>query len=216
MKSGRRVAALAAFAMVTMVALSAAPAGAGEPFVFQSSNTANQEAGAPHVELISAEPGNMTLRFAIGSEGYGLIEYRVDGVTVDIGDNFVTGDGLHPYVCVETYEDPWLCDGPARSIEESFPADATVEVRLAITSNSAWAFDWTTFSVPVAEPSSTSQAIAPSMKKDCMKSGWRDFGFNNQGHCISFVMTSKDRRSLQPSRMGKPTYQPRNVPGSFR
>lgn len=34
----------------------------------------------------------------------------------------------------------------------------------------------------------------PSGKDECMKGGWVDFGFRNQGQCIRFVNTGKDSR----------------------
>lgn len=34
----------------------------------------------------------------------------------------------------------------------------------------------------------------PTSKDDCMKGGWQDFGFKNQGLCIQFVNTGKDSR----------------------
>jgi hypothetical protein len=192
MKSGRRSAALAAMAMAMVVAVTAAPMGSAAAYDYPSTNDTNRVVGAPHVEVVSAEPGNVTLRFATETEGYALIEYRVDGVTVDIGNNWVTGGVLNPYVCVEMTL--WLCEGEAASVDQPFQAAVTVEVRLAITSNPEWAFDWTTFEVPAAEPAAagdSSKAIGPSTKAECRKGGWAAFGFGNQGHCVSYVMTSK-------------------------
>ena len=34
----------------------------------------------------------------------------------------------------------------------------------------------------------------PSVKSDCKKGGWEEFGFRNQGQCIRFVNTGKDSR----------------------
>lgn len=34
----------------------------------------------------------------------------------------------------------------------------------------------------------------PTAKEDCMKSGWENFGFKNQGQCIRYVETGKDSR----------------------
>jgi hypothetical protein len=192
MKSGRRTAALAAFAMVTMVGLTSAPAGAAEePFVFQSSNELNRAVGAPHVELLSAEPGNVTLRFATTMDVHALIEYRVDGVKVGLGAHFVIDDILYDYVCVET-SNQW-CNDLFSSVEKSFPAESVVEVRLAAVSDPELSFDWTAFKVQTqgdhdggAEPQLT--------KDDCRRGGWEDLKFSNQGHCVRFVMTSKDRR----------------------
>jgi hypothetical protein len=35
---------------------------------------------------------------------------------------------------------------------------------------------------------------SPETRNDCMKGGWQDFGFKNQGQCIQFVNTGKDSR----------------------
>ena len=34
----------------------------------------------------------------------------------------------------------------------------------------------------------------PTTKNQCKKEGWKDFGFKNQGQCIQFVNTGKDKR----------------------
>jgi len=34
----------------------------------------------------------------------------------------------------------------------------------------------------------------PTTRADCMKGGWEAFGFRNQGDCVRFVETEKDRR----------------------
>ena len=195
MKSGRRIAALAAFAMVTMVALVAAPPDVSAEYLFQSSNSANTLTGAPHVDLVSAEPGNVTLRFSTNEAGFAFIEYRIDGVTIpNTFPNPVTGDPLQKYVCVEMDHYPAYCTGEAVSVEKSFSAQEKVEVRLAWTSNPDWSFDWTAFTVDTPEESTGSEPSAPPTKLDCKKGRWADFGFSNQGHCVSSVMTSKVRR----------------------
>lgn len=181
--------------MTVVVAVTAVSAGSASAYDFASTNDQNRAAGTPHVELISAEPGNVTLRFTTAMDGYALIEYRVDGEIVNLGTNWVTGDVLQPYVCVEISE--WICTGPSSSVEQSFPATATVEVRLAITDHPEWSFDWTPFSAPPPEASEAGGRIdeaEPFTKDDCRERGWEAYGFRNQGHCISYLETSKDRR----------------------
>jgi Spy/CpxP family protein refolding chaperone len=34
----------------------------------------------------------------------------------------------------------------------------------------------------------------PGSKSDCMRGGWADYGFRNQGQCIRFVNTGQDSR----------------------
>lgn len=46
---------------------------------------------------------------------------------------------------------------------------------------------------PTGEPQDLPTAD-PVTKADCMNHGWEDFGFRNQGQCVSFVETSKDSR----------------------
>ena len=73
-------------------------------------------------------------------------------------------------------------------------------MQLAITDHPEWSFDWTTFSAPPAGTGGDgyarrdSEPASPLMKSDCRNGGWDDYGFSNQGQCISYLMTSKDRR----------------------
>jgi len=46
---------------------------------------------------------------------------------------------------------------------------------------------------PPGEPQDLPTAD-PLIKADCMGGGWQSFGFANQGLCVSFVETGKDRR----------------------
>ncbi len=41
--------------------------------------------------------------------------------------------------------------------------------------------------------------VNPIIKSDCMKGGWSDFGFRNQGQCIRFIETGKDSRTGEGS-----------------
>lgn len=34
----------------------------------------------------------------------------------------------------------------------------------------------------------------PQTKADCMKDGWENYGFRNQGQCVRFIETGKDSR----------------------
>lgn len=38
------------------------------------------------------------------------------------------------------------------------------------------------------------EPTGPATKADCMKGGWEGFGFRNQGLCVAFVETGKDKR----------------------
>lgn len=35
----------------------------------------------------------------------------------------------------------------------------------------------------------------PQTRQDCMRGGWADYGFRNQGQCIRFVNTGMDNRT---------------------
>ena len=48
---------------------------------------------------------------------------------------------------------------------------------------------WLSDIVGLPEPSIT--IVLPSSRHDCMKEGWKSFGFENQGQCIQFVNTGK-------------------------
>ena len=43
-------------------------------------------------------------------------------------------------------------------------------------------------------PPEPEEPTDPTTKDYCMKSGWKDFGFKNQGQCVRFVETGKDSR----------------------
>ena len=50
-------------------------------------------------------------------------------------------------------------------------------------------------SLPELSIDVTATIIAnPTSKKDCKRGGWAAFGFRNQGQCVSFVQTGRDRR----------------------
>jgi len=165
----------AALAALTMIV---APAGSAAAYDFPSTNDDNRAAGLPHVNELSKGPGTVTLEFVNDTNSLTFFEYRIDGEIVP-GTNHpvVTGDPIYPGISVD-------CRGIAVPcvVEETFFADATVEVRLALGGERDWDFDWTEFTVD------------PAMKDDCKKGGWETFGFANQGQCIRFVNTGKDSR----------------------
>jgi hypothetical protein len=41
--------------------------------------------------------------------------------------------------------------------------------------------------------------VNPADKSECMKGGWSDFGFRNQGQCIRFIETGTDSRTADDS-----------------
>lgn len=175
---------VAALAALTMIVVPAGSASAAD-YVFPSTNDANREAGLPHVDEVSDTPSSVTLEFVNPTNALAFFEYRIDGATVGSTPHpVVTGDVIHPGVCVEGIVDfAPPCEPDV--ITRTFPATATVEVRLALGGERDWDFDWTTFDVGANDPTS---------KEDCKRGGWQQFGFRNQGQCVRFVNTGKDSR----------------------
>lgn len=173
----RTAAAVAALAMGLLMMITPAGSAAADDG-FPSTNDDNRDADQPHVNLVSEGPGTVTLEFVNPTYWLAFFEYRIDGETVGSTDHpIVTGDVIHPGVCVEgdvDFAPP--CEPDV--ITRTFSADATVEVRLALGGERDWDFDWTAF------------AVGPG----CRNGGWKMYGFRNQGQCIRFVNTGKDSR----------------------
>ena len=171
----RTAVALATVAVGLLMATGSAAA-----YVFPSTNDANRDAGRPHVNLVEAGPGTVTLEFVNDTNSLAFFEYRLDGATVGTTAHpVVTGDVIHPGVCVDGRSAPSCEPGPIR---ETFSAAVTVDVRLALGGERDWDFDWTPF------------AVGPATRADCERGGWVTFGFQNQGQCIRFVNTGQDSR----------------------
>jgi hypothetical protein len=176
-----RTRAATALAFATLVVLAAASPAAA--YDFPSTNDANRAAGLPHVNLVSTGPGTVTLEFVNPTDTLAFFEYRIDGQTVGSEPHpVVTGDVIHPGVCVDGRIPPACSAGP---VVRTFEADSVVEVRLALGDERDWDFDWTPFAVGANDPTT---------KDDCKNGGWELFGFRNQGQCIRFVNTGQDSR----------------------
>jgi hypothetical protein len=145
MRTRTRVAAtLAGLAVATtLIVVSAGPAAA---YDFPSTNDANRAADLPHVDLVSTGPGTVTLEFVNTRRVVAFFEYRIDGQTVGTTPHpVVTGDVIHPGFCIDGRPTPTA--GCTNSLVQTFEADATVEVRLALGGERDWDFDWTSFAV---------------------------------------------------------------------
>ena len=168
-----------ALAGLTMIVAPAGLASAEDEYVFPSTNDANRRAEQPHVNEVAKGPGTVTLEFVNPTYWLAFFEYRIDGQTDgSVAHPVVTGDVIHPAVCVEgdvNFEPP--CEPDV--ITRTFSAEATVEVRLALGGERDWDFDWTEFTV----------GAAPADRNDCKRGGWEIFGFRNQGECVAFVNT---------------------------
>lgn len=148
---------------------------------FPSTNDANRANGFPHVNLVEAGIGHVTLDFVNDTNSLAFFEVRIDGDTLTSGSAHpvVTGDFIYPGVTVDSrgIADPVI-------VTRTFDATSTVEVRLALGGERDWDFDWVIFeALPDA-----------STKADCQNGGWETYGFANQGQCIRFVETGKDSR----------------------
>jgi hypothetical protein len=170
-----------ALALVTALAgltMIVAPAGAAAAYDFPSTNEDNRDAGLPHVNELSKGPGTVTLEFVNETRSLAYFEYRIDGEILP-GSNHpvVIGDAIYDGVYVDGRVAPKYATSP---VIQTFPAEATVEVRLALGGERDWDFDWTEFTV----------GAAPADKNDCKRGGWMTFGFRNQGECIRFVNTA--------------------------
>jgi hypothetical protein len=178
-----RTATIVCLAFAAALVLTTATAAAA--YDFPSTNDANRVAGLPHVNLVSAGPGSVTLEFVNPRNSVAFFEYRIDGQTVGTTPHpVVTGDVIHPGVCVDGRATP--APGCASDVAvQTFAASSTVEVRLALGGERDWDFDWTPFAVGANDPTT---------KDDCKGGGWERFGFRNQGECIRFVNTGQDSR----------------------
>ena len=85
---------------------------------------------------------------------------------------------------------------------QTFTANSTVEIRLALGGERDWDFDWTPFTVGQPEvPTSDStveKPTGPTSKDDCKRGGWKAFEFRNQGQCIKFVKNADRRVARRP------------------
>lgn len=133
--------------LVVVTALAMVTAGSAGAYDFPSTNDANRAAGLPHVDLVSTGPGRVTLEFVNTKPVTAYFEYRIDGQTVGTTPHpVIEGDVIHPGVCVDgRTPPPGGC--ASGSFVQTFHADATVEVRLALGAERDWDFDWTSFAV---------------------------------------------------------------------
>jgi hypothetical protein len=140
----RVAAALTSLAIAAALLLvSASPAAA---YDFPSTNDANRAANLPHVDLVATGPGTVTLEFVNTRRVVAFFEYRIDGQTVGTTPHpVVTGDVIHPGFCIDGRPTPTA--GCTNTIQQTFEADALVEVRLALGGERDWDFDWTPFAV---------------------------------------------------------------------
>lgn len=165
--------------LATVVALGvvAGPALAVVNSVFASTNDANRSLGWAHVNQVSVADGMMTLELVSTRPLRSCFEIRSDGDTSQRVSashfNRAVTDGLYPFTCVNNVTQ-----------RKTVAATDYVEVRLAFSAATEEQFAWTRFDL-VHDPES---------KADCKDGGWADYGFRNQGLCVSFVLTGRDSR----------------------
>ena len=148
---------------------------------------------APYVIVDEVGFGEVTLKFVNDTNSLAFFEYRIDGETVGETEHPVVNtnvnhptsdkaadktDVIHPGVSVDG-------QGVDKQVEtQTFEADETVDIRLALGGERDWDFDWTTFEV----------LADAQTKQDCKRGGFADFDFRNQGQCIRYVNTGQDSR----------------------
>lgn len=153
----------------------------GAETALPSTNEANELSGGPYVEVVSTGPGTITLEFVNPTDWIYSFEYRIDGQEATTGTPHpvVAGDVIYPtQVCMDGRPGGTSCpteDSQLRTIS----AAEFVEVRLALGAESDYFFDWTRFDVGAP--------AGPETTDDCRNGGWREYGFSNQGQCISAV-----------------------------
>jgi hypothetical protein len=114
---------------------------------FPSTNDANRAGGFPHVNLVSTGPGTVTLEFVNTRNTVASFEYRIDGQVVGTAPHpVVIGDVIYPGVCVDGRSIP-MAGCAVDSTVRTFPGNSMVEVRLALSGERDWDFDWTPFAV---------------------------------------------------------------------
>lgn len=162
-----------------------------------STNEDNKQAGVPHVNLVEATSGTVTLEFVNDTNSLAFFEYRIDGEALSEGTEHpnpcVIGEDVEGSPCFgRAYMDadeviyPGVtADGRDEDepvvVEETFDASEKVEIRLALGGERDWDFDWTTFEVEAAPT-----------KDDCKNGGFDDLGFRNQGQCIASIQANEN------------------------
>lgn len=136
-----RVSIVLALLSAVVAVFGASPALA---YSFPSTNDNNKANNWPYVELVSQGVGEVTLDFVNDTNSLAFFEYRIDGVALTSGTEHpvVTGDFIYPGVSVDSRG----IDTPV-VVTQTFQAEATVEVRLALGGERDWDFDWVTFQV---------------------------------------------------------------------
>ena len=108
----------------------------------------------PYVLLFDDNtPGEITLEFVNKGPGLAFFEYRIDGVQ--------TGASAHPVVMNDTiHSGIGISQGGANRVETFF-ANSTVDIRLALGGEEDYRFNWTRFDVaPAPLPASACGGIA--------------------------------------------------------
>ncbi|OQA67573.1 MAG: hypothetical protein BWY36_00676 [Candidatus Diapherotrites archaeon ADurb.Bin253] len=105
-------------------------------------NPARPGVVGPHVNLVEASTGQVTLEFVMPHDYAACFEYRSDGELSQYGEIYahpvIIGDWWYYYKCIDSSTSPFT---------QTFDADEYVEVRLAVGAERDWDFDWTKFEV---------------------------------------------------------------------
>ena len=149
--------------------------------VMPSTNQLNHDStDYAYVELVSAELGQVTLKFISRHSYASCFEYRIDGEdptsTNNGGANYNTDvvDGMWTYTCL-------VGGSTATPAEQTMTIDASefVDIRLVFGAETNERFDWTRF-----------YPLTLDSMDQCKDGAWEGYGFKNQGQCIASIVAN--------------------------
>lgn len=111
----------------------------------------------------------------------------------------ITFDPTQSYSVRQSSSSPQICPSVPANMDDESPGSTIRVAALNVgdTSGNDDGLDGYYDNVVVARTNGTTVydfEPGPTVKSDCKKGGWEDFGFKNQGQCIKYVNTGKDSR----------------------
>ncbi|GAG76574.1 unnamed protein product [marine sediment metagenome] len=167
---------------------------AGVNAITPSTNYINRNNGWAHVNRLSKDIGEVTLKFVQPRDFYACFEYRTDGDTSQAsGTNYNTDitDGLYPYFCLSTIS----------SITKTIQANEYVEIRMVFGGERDERFDWTKF-VVLPIPDTTAPDVKITAPTTYLLSGiveiWGSIVDDNPHHYWLVVVNSEGSKVAGP------------------
>lgn len=139
-----------------------------------------------------------------GENPFGQLTVRVPS-----GDVFFSGDVrclnvIGDIAVMKVYTSQFgLLDVTVRDISGSPPSRDVIEVNFSTgspTDCSSPVSALATFTVETGDIVIVDAPPLPTAKDQCKNGGWRQYGFRNQGHCVSFVATGGKNPPAEKSR----------------